>query len=232
MKRILFRLFLPAIFFFMVMAIASTYFSVSTGGDAQAIEQRVLANLPTLLLALQVVMLMLLLWIVRRDGLSFSQLGWRCSLDRRGLADAGIGVVVGTALGLLYIWQLSALIEQAQRTLGDYVPPGEILPTLGGRLVPFFIANVVFAPFVEETLYRGYAIPALGRYVNTLASVAIACVFFGLLHWAGGLWYILATGVIVGGVQGALFLWRGTLIAAFMAHLSLNTVEFIYVASH
>ena len=232
MKRILFRLSLPAIFFFVILAAASLYFGVATGGDAAASEQRVLANIPTLLLVLQVAILMLLLWIMRSDGLRFSQLGWRCSLNRRCLTDIGIGVVVGTTLGLWYALQLSAFIEQAQRTLGDYVPPGEIIPTLGGDLIPFFFANVVFAPCVEETLYRGYAIPALGRHVNALSSVLIACGFFGLLHWAGGFWYTLATGVIVGGVQGSLFLWRGTLVAAFMAHLSLNVVEFTYVAMH
>jgi hypothetical protein len=83
----------------------------------------------------------------------------------------------------------------AQLTIGDYVPAGVLLPTLESAIIPFFIANVVFAQFVEEGIYRGYALTRMFGQFSTLTAIVISCVFFGLLHWTGGFWYILLTGI-------------------------------------
>ena len=56
-----------------------------------------------------------------------------------------------------------------------------------------------------------------------------SCLFFGLLHWTGGFWYILLTGFVAGGIFAALFLWRRNIVATYAAHLALNLVEFLFV---
>ena len=112
--------------------------------------------------------------------------------------------------------------------MGDYVPAGSVLPAISGSIGVFFIANVILAPWVEETLYRGYAIPVLTTHFGVAGAVAISCLLFGLLHWPGGIWYILLTGVVVGGTFAGLFLWRDGVLTPFVAHLTLNLVEFFY----
>jgi membrane protease YdiL (CAAX protease family) len=129
----------------------------------------------------------------------------------------------------MYVLVLSPLMAAAQRAFGDYVPPGELLPALGTALIPFFVANVVLAPFVEENLYRGYAIPRLKQTFGLPGALLISCLSFGLLHWAGGFWYIALTGVVAGGVLGGVFVWRNNIVAAFAAHLALNLIEFMFV---
>jgi len=52
--------------------------------------------------------------------------------------------------------------------------------------------------------------------------------FFGLLHWAGGFWYILLTGLVAGGLFAGLYTARKNMIAPFAAHLVLNLVEFLF----
>jgi membrane protease YdiL (CAAX protease family) len=109
------------------------------------------------------------------------------------------------------------------------VPAGELAGALGSAIAPFFIANVLLAPFVEDILYRGYAFGKLERRYSAAAAFAITCLSFGLLHWAGGFWYILLTGVVAGGLFAGLRAWRGTLLAPFAAHLALNVLEFAWI---
>ena len=153
---------------------------------------------------------------------------WRWPGTDKALADIAIGLLAGTLLGMAYLHWLAPVLETLQRSVGDYVPPGSVLPAVSGSLGLFFVANVLLAPWVEETLYRGVALPLLGAHVGTLGAVVLSCIFFGLLHWAGGVWYMLLTGCIAGGAFAALFYARGGVLAPFAAHLALNLVEFVH----
>ena len=95
--------------------------------------------------------------------------------------------------------------------------------------MPFFLANVLLAPFVEESLYRGYPLQRLKERYSLALAVIISCTFFGLLHWAGGIWYILLTDFVAGGLFAGLRVWWRTLIAPFAAHLALNVLEFVWI---
>ncbi|MDZ7869384.1 MAG: CPBP family intramembrane glutamic endopeptidase [Rheinheimera sp.] len=87
----------------------------------------------------------------------------------------------------------------------------------------FFIANVLLAPLVEETIYRGYALPLITTHVGVTWAVVITCIFFGLLHWSGGLWYMLLTGAVAGGAFAGPALWRGGILAPFAAQLGVES---------
>jgi len=229
MRRVWLILIIAPVLFLIVIIAASVYFGAITQGDAQAISERVIGATPYLLLAVQILLLLILLRTMRADGLTFRDLGWHLPEGRMLWQEVLIGVLVGVALGVLYIFVLSPLLATIQHVIGDYVPPGQLLPNLGSAVLPFFIANVLLAPFVEENIYRGYAIPRLSQRFSHLGAILISSIFFGLLHWSGGLWYIVLTGAIAGGVLAGLFTWRRNIVVAFTAHLALNLVEFLFV---
>jgi membrane protease YdiL (CAAX protease family) len=116
-------------------------------------------------------------------------------------------------------------LSSFQSTLGDYFPAGSLFPALGATIIPFAIADVLLAPFVEENIYRGYGMTKLLSRFGGTGAILLSSLFFGLLHWSGGFWYILTTGIIVGVPFAILRLRRGNLLVPFGAHLALNFVE-------
>jgi membrane protease YdiL (CAAX protease family) len=217
----------PPIVFLVAIVIVSVYFGVATRGDAQAVAEATARATPYILLIAQLGLAAVLAWAMRAEGLTWRGLGWSAGPGWR--REALIGGSAGIGLGLLYVFALSPLLAVVQRAVGDYVPPGELMPALGSALPPFFLANVVVAPLIEEGLYRGYAIPRLAWRFGPWGAWLISSLCFGLLHWAGGFWYIVLTGLAAGGVLGGLFVWRRSLTAAYAAHLALNLVEFLFV---
>jgi uncharacterized protein len=229
LKRIWWMLIVPPIVFFVVIVLFSGYFGVITRGDAQAIAERTQGSIPYILIVVQIVLLVFVLRALKADGLTFADIGWQIPTSKRLWLEVGVGACFGVALGLLYIFVLSPLLEFLQRSVGDFVPPGRLLGSLGSAVVPFFVANVLLAPFVEESIYRGYAFMRLRQQYGDHAAVILTCVCFGLLHWAGGFWYIVLTALVAGGMFAALVFWRRSIVVAFAAHLALNVVEFVFV---
>ena len=229
MRQVWLTLALPPILFLLVIIAVSVYFGVITRGDAQAIAESVPRAAPYIVLIVQLLLIPLLLRALRTDGLTLRAIGWQLPADQQWWREGLLGIMVGAPLGLLYLLVLSPLLSTVQRVAGDYVPPDQILVSLGSAVLPFFIANVLLAPFVEENIYRGYAITRLGQRFGPVSTFVISCLFFGLLHWTGGFWYILLTGFVAGSIFAALFLWRRNMVATYAAHLALNLVEFLFV---
>jgi membrane protease YdiL (CAAX protease family) len=164
-----------------------------------------------LLVMAQAAILGIVILALRRGHLTWQAAGWKLSAGQTVWREGAIGALAGLVLGLLYVFALSPLQTLLQRTVGDYVPAGETLATVGSAVLPFFVANVLLAPFVEESLYRGYAYTALRQRYGLPATFIILGAFFGLLHWAGGVWYMLLAGLIAGGLLTGLRAWRGSL---------------------
>jgi hypothetical protein len=218
----------PLLFLISIL-LTSIYFGFVTQGDIAAIPELVAASTPYQLVVIQVILFFILRWAMQRDGLSWMAIGWRISAEQKTWREALIGAVPGAWLGVLYVTILSPGLTRLQQSVGDYMPAGELLPTLGSALLPFFIANVILAPWVEENIYRGYALTRwLGRYRKPVA-ILLSCLTFGLLHWAGGFWYMLLTGLAAGGLFAGLYVWRKNMLAPYAAHLTLNVVEFLFV---
>lgn len=212
----------PALFLLTIIAV-----SVALGAGGVPPDQ-IGAEVPryasSILAAVLAMMGLLTLWCLPVRALWAEGAGHR-------LPDALIGVVVGATLALAYLWVLAPGMEGLQRDIGDYVPPGEVLTTVSGQLLPFFLANVLLAPLVEETIYRGAALRGIGQRLGPAKAVVLSCLAFGLLHWTGGVWYMVLTGIVAGGAFSALALWRGGLMAPFAAHLTLNLIEFAAAAT-
>ncbi len=220
---------IPPVLFLIVIIAMSVYFGAMLGNDPQAIADSVANSAPQILLIVQL-SLLLVFWIVMRaDRLTLPAIGWQLASGQKLWQEIVTGAVPGLILAGLYFSVLSPLMTTAQRVLGDYIPPGELLSSLGTSALPFFLANVALAPFVEENIYRGYALTRLQKRFGVPAAILISCLFFGLLHWTGGFWYMLLTGIVAGGLLAGLFAWRKNIVAAFAAHFTLNLVEFLYV---
>lgn len=215
--------------FLLGIVLASIYYGVATQGDAKAIPGLVAASTPYQLVVIQILLFFIIRWAMKRDGLAWSDLGWWIAAGQCTWREALVGVAPGAVLGLLYIFVLSPWLTSIQRSLGDYVPAGELLPVLGAAILPFFIANVLLAPFVEENIYRGYALTRWSGRFSQPVAILLSCLFFGLLHWAGGFWYMLLTGFVAGGLFAWLYTRRRNIIAPFAAHLALNIVEFLFI---
>lgn len=215
--------------FLAAIIVVSLYYGFVTRGDAQVIAEQTPKAVPAMLVVVQLALLALLALTLRSEHLAWSAIGWRLEQGQKLWREVLIGLVPGVVLAGLYFTVLSPSMIWLQRNVGDYVPAGELTGALGAALVPFFLANVLLAPFVEESLYRGYALDRLHQRYGLALAVVISCGFFGLLHWAGGLWYILLTGFVAGGLFAGLRVWRRTLIAPFAAHLALNVLEFVWI---
>lgn len=186
-----------------------------------AIAERVPLLMPQILLGVLSVLGLLLMLVAGADLPGI----WAWP-GAHTVKHALVGAGAGALLALAYVGWLGDAIVRWQQRFGDYVPPGSVLPTLSGSIGVFFLANVLLAPLVEETLYRGYALPLLSDRFGMAAGIALSSVCFGLLHWAGGIWYVLVTAIIAGGLFAALHAWSGSVWAPYAAHLMLNVIEF------
>lgn len=210
--------------FLLAFGATGAYFSAS-GAAPEAVPALVAGAMPQLLLGVLLALGTGMLVVAGPQARAVWQ-----ALPRSGIGvDAGIGAAVGVALAAGYFGLLLPLTTLLQTAVGDYVPAGATLPAVSANLGIFFVANVVLAPVVEETLYRGVAFRQLLPRFGRMRTVVATCAAFGLLHWAGGFWYMVVTGVVAGGAFAALRVWRGTVVAPFAAHLVLNALEFAFV---
>lgn len=212
-----------------LIIIASVYFGIVTQGqNVEAIPQMVADSTPYQLVALQIWLLFILMKSMKRDGLTWKDLGWKIGEGQQLWREVIFGAVPGIVLALLYVFFLSPMLTSLQQ-IWDYVPAGELFTALGASLIPFAIADVLLAPFVEESIYRGYGLTRLLGKFSQPAAITLSCFFFGILHWTGGFWYILLTGIVAGGLFVWLRMSRKNIIAPFAAHLALNIVETIFI---
>lgn len=207
----------PVLFLLAILGLSVAL--VAMGHPPSAIEREVSATAPAILCgvlgALAVLVLVLLPW---RDL-------WRPGPGPLW-RDLGIGAAVGLLLAVLYLALLAPVLSGLQAQVGDYVPPGAVLATISHDKTLFFIVNVLLAPAVEETIYRGHLLGLLTARFGGWRGVALTCLGFGLLHWTGGIWYMALTALVAGLPLAMLARWSGGLAAPWAAHLALNLTEF------
>jgi len=212
-----------------LMILASVYFGfITQGKDPAAIPQLVADSTPYQLVALQIWILLILLKSMKRSGLSWQDIGWKLQDGQQLWREILIGAVPGALIALLYFFVLSPVLVSLQK-IWDYVPAGSVLTALGASLIPFAIADVLFAPFVEESIYRGYGLTQLVGKFSQPAAIVLSVFFFGILHWTGGFWYIVLVGLVAGVPFAYLRIARKNIIAPFAAHLMLNIIETVFI---
>jgi membrane protease YdiL (CAAX protease family) len=163
-------------------------------------------------------------WPLAR-GVSFQQLraglGWNTGqgILREALAGVG-GYLAGMPLMAGAI-SLTALLSK----LSGEKPIHPIVFGAGGKtgaIIGLFLLASVFAPIVEETMFRGALFNYLRASHRWIVSALLSGVIFASLHPQG--WTaipVLATiGIIFAGIRE----WRGTVVASGVAHALNNAV--------
>lgn len=188
-------------------------------------------------------LLLVVLWPLAR-GQSWTQtrtdLGWHAGrgvLREMGAGVAGylaclpivgVGVVLTLVLGAVRLWLMTP-DPSAVPTPGGGSSPVPVHPlgdevARGGRLrvVDLVILATLWAPIVEETVFRG----ALYRHVRGWAGVILAAlvvgVIFAAIHPQG--WTAIPALCSIAVVFAILREWRGSLIASITAHALNNGV--------
>ena len=220
-----FLLWFPPVLFFLVIVLFSIYFGIQAQGDANVIAEKTAEATPYILLTVQLLLLGIQFAIFRRQGLTLRDLGWQAAKGQEAWKELSLGAAIGAPLGVLWIYVIEPVLSNVQSAVGDYVPAGSLFPALGATIIPFAIADVLLAPFIEENIYRGYGIAKLLPRFGGRGAILLSSLFFGLLHWSGGFWYILTTSILVGVPFAILRLRRGNILVPFGAHLALNFVE-------
>lgn len=220
-----FLLWFPPVLFFLVIVAFSIYYGADAQGNANVIAEKTTTATPYILITVQALLLAIQFAVFRSQGLSLRDIGWKVRAGQDAWKELSLGAAIGIPLGVLWIYMIEPILSNIQSMVGDYVPAGSLFPALGAAIIPFAIADVLFAPFVEENIYRGYGLTKLLGRFSTTTAVLLSSLFFGLLHWSGGFWYILTTGIIVGIPFAILRNKRGNILAPFGAHLALNLIE-------
>jgi|GEM_PF-721290 len=170
---------------------------------------------------------LLFLWLqarVRFNASFWPTLGWHkfeTGLRPRVLAYLGF-----IALGCI-------LAVSVQLVSAEFPPKGQ-LPIQSffqnrQTALAIMIMSVVLAPFVEETLFRGYIYPVVARTFGVAAGIIGTGIVFGLLHaeqlWGG--WAQIALLMFV----GIVFTWvraaKRTVLASYFLHASYNSFLFL-----
>jgi membrane protease YdiL (CAAX protease family) len=217
------------ILFLLGILVMSVYYGVaSQGKNVDQIPSIVAASTPYQLVVIQILLLIIVSRAMKRDGLTWKDIGWKAADGQQLWRELLTGAIPGIVLALFYLYILTPMLTTLQQ-IWDYVSAGDLFATLGASLVPFAIADVLLAPFVEESIYRGYGLTRLLGRFSQLVAVMLSMFFFGILHWTGGFWYILLTGIVTGGLFAWLRISRKNIIAPFAAHLALNIIETIFI---
>ncbi len=162
----------------------------------------------------------LYLFLNRAPGERFwHALGWRPL--RSGDSRPRFGAPIYVACGCVF----AVLIGFASKAAGQpHGMPIEIFwhDRLSASL--FLILGVTLAPFVEETIFRGFVYPVGARSFGIAGSIIFTGIIFGLLHgpqlW--GAWAQIALLVVVGIVFTFVRAKSGTVLASYLFHLGYN----------
>lgn len=206
---------------FLALHVGMGLWSASTGAsEAEHMSASVIAQWGVLLA---------MFWPLVR-GVPWSRwradLGWRC--ERGVLREIGAGLfmylaglpILGVAVGItLVIILLRGLIEEA---LGGTpsTPENPILQFVT-RASPWQIAAlvalaVIWAPIVEETVFRGALFRHLRSRTGVLAAAVISALAFGIMH--GYELLMLLPVISLGFIFALMREWRGSLVPSVVAH--------------
>lgn len=89
-----------------------------------------------------------------------------------------------------------------------------------GTETPIMIINaIIFAPILEEILFRGLVFKELSKHTNLVASLITQGVIFGFFHLN------IVQGIytcILGIVMGVIYIWLDSIFACIIVHIGFN----------
>ncbi len=170
------------------------------------------------------------LWVVSRGGKGFSSFSLGESIDRSALVRAILLAIplLGMSLALFYAIYvpLSFLFpEMVSWWLLDR--PSFIWLSLDYELLVASMVNIfamiVFAPFVEEIVFRGYLLHRLTVKFGPIIAISFSSLIFGLIH------VDFVGAFIFGVVLSCMALHSNSLIGPIVTHACNNLIVVIVV---
>jgi membrane protease YdiL (CAAX protease family) len=159
---------------------------------------------------------LLLLIVLRWEREPLRSIGWRPA--------RWITLPAGIAAGILIVLA-SSLAVQSLKLSSDR----HLVAVMQSFSVTARVLLVVTAGVFEETMYRGYGIERLSRYVGVWGAAAITLALFTLAHtWAVGLSHLPPI-LIVGSLVTLLYLWRRDLLLNMIAHTTIDAIALLVV---
>jgi membrane protease YdiL (CAAX protease family) len=203
----------------------SSYLMVVRRLPAKQIERLLTANAPYVV-GEQVVwfgLLMFFLWVtlsLLREAPFWRSVGWRPLRSSTSPSGAAWRYFFSGCALSVFVAVASSRIQQPEN-----VPMQELMKDRTGTLLLMGLA-VLFAPLVEETVFRGYLYPLLASKLGVPAGVLVTGVFFGVLHGAqlGWTWSLVALLILVGIVLTYVRARTGTVAASYFVHLGYNSM--------
>jgi len=175
------------------------------------------------------IMAVTILWAQRR-GVDFQEfrraVGWHCGRGWLREIAAGIGgYAAGWVLVALGLFITAILVKLTGASAGH--PFTQILSGDGWHVLALYGIACVFAPVLEETMFRGALFHHMRRRRRWLISAAVVASVFATIHPQG--WVALPPLGMIAMVLAALREWRGSIIAPMAAH-ALNNFIAVTVA--
>lgn len=149
--------------------------------------------------------------------------GWFSVKGKRNWVIWGIG---GYLAALPLMIGVSLINQQIWQGQGGSNPLLQTVLEEGDRLSlgMFFFTASVAAPFFEETLFRGFLLPSLTKYVPVWASIVLSAFLFALAHLS--LSEVLPLAVL-GTVLGVVYTRSRSLLAPMLLHSLWNSVTMV-----
>jgi uncharacterized protein len=150
-------------------------------------------------------------------------IGWRkLQIQGRRVRAVILMCIIGGGLLALMVGILSPLVET-----NVHVPMEDLFQTRANVLW-LMAYGILFAPFWEETMFRGFIYPVLARQWGVRGGILATGLLFGAMHaaqlWGGWGQIVLLTfvGIVLTWVRAR----TGTVAASFLVHFTYNTILF------
>ena len=211
---------LPVILLFSLTIGLGVFLVFQAGGDRSVLSTEMPRLVVYVIILNHSILLALLLWFVRLDGLKLSEIGF--NRGRGWTLEIAIGLVFGTAIFFAQRHLFEPLLDLLLADTNTHRIASAEDP-LGTFILPSLFAGIVAGGFVEEALFRGYALRRLTERMSLWIAIPVMLLFFAVLHIGLGL-----VGIVIATVNGLLFallyVWRRSLIAPILAHGLVNAI--------
>jgi membrane protease YdiL (CAAX protease family) len=166
------------------------------------------------------------LWVtirVNRHLPLWRTIGWRDWRSKRVPRPALFGLWAMGGMALAVVVEICSLALRTKAKL-----PIEALYHNRTGILFMMAVGILVAPVVEETIFRGFLYPVLGRTLGVTGGVLATGILFGMMHapqlWGG--WGQIGLLILVGVVLTYARAKTGTVVTSWLLHLGYNTFLF------
>ena len=186
--------------------------------DQAELTRRVNENLGWILIVSSIITLLTLLLISKIKHEKFRK---TCGFVKTPIQTLGISTLMGIGISLV----VSAVISIT--AIYKIIPPSESLSNMmtgDSNVFVVFAATVLFAPFLEEVLFRGLIFKELRKGFSMGWAIVLQALLFGLYHF-NALQFIYAT--LGGIVLGILYYKSQSIWTVIVTHVFWNLTSFM-----